>query len=76
MAILLGGGAALFLAGNALFQRSVEISSGRLRGAAAVIAPATIPLGAGVSAAAQIASVVALLGGAIAAEQRTPSTAG
>ena len=69
-AIFLGGGAAIFLAGNALFRRSVEIGTGRLRGAAALVALATIPLGTGVSAAAQIAALVALLGADIAVEQR------
>jgi low temperature requirement protein LtrA len=73
-AVFLGGGAALFLGGNALFRRSVEIGPGGLRAAAAVIALATIPLGVGVSAAAQIAALVALLGGAIAVEQRAPVT--
>jgi low temperature requirement protein LtrA len=72
-AVFLGGGAALFLAGNALFRRSVEIGPGRVRGAAAVVALATIPLGAGVSAAAQTAVLVAVLGGAIAVDRRTPT---
>ena len=60
-AAMLAGGAAAFLAGDALFRGQLSLGSGTSRATAAVVALATIPLGAAQSAAAQIALLVALL---------------
>ena len=62
---LLGGGVAVFLAGDALFCRALEVGSGRRRAAAAVLAVATTPLGAAAWAAAQIGALVVVLVGSI-----------
>jgi low temperature requirement protein LtrA len=59
-AIALGGGVALFLAGDAAFRRVLRIAGAPPRAYAALLAPLTIPLGF-VAAAAQIAALVALL---------------
>jgi low temperature requirement protein LtrA len=60
-ALLLALGLSVFLAGEVLFRRSLGIDRGSLRLAAAVLAPATIPLGTELSAFAQLAALVALL---------------
>jgi low temperature requirement protein LtrA len=67
-ALELAGGAAVFLAGDVLFRRTLGIGDGRWRTGAAVLALATIPLGLVVAAAAQIAALVALLVAALVAE--------
>jgi low temperature requirement protein LtrA len=59
-ALALGGGLALFLAGDAAFRRVLGIPGAAPRAYAAALAPLSIPLGL-VAAAAQIASLVALL---------------
>jgi len=59
-AIALGGGLALFLAGDAAFRRVLGIGGAAPRAYAAALAPLTIPLGL-LAAAAQIAALVALL---------------
>jgi low temperature requirement protein LtrA len=69
-ALMLSGGAALFLAGNVLFRRTLRIGPGRLRAAAAALALATIPLGLAVSALAQLAVLVAVLAGSLLFEAR------
>ena len=69
-ASLLGGGVALFLAGDVLFRRELAIGRVDVRGAAAVLAVATLPLGALLFAAAQIGSLVVLLVAAIVVEDR------
>jgi len=66
---MLGCGAAAFLAGDALFRRELAIGTVRVRGAAAILALATLPLGATVAPAAQIAALVALLAGAVVVEE-------
>jgi low temperature requirement protein LtrA len=71
-AALLGGGLAVFLAGDVLFRLTLGIGRPLARGAAALLAVATIPLGAEVSPAAQTAALVALLVAAILAEARGP----
>jgi low temperature requirement protein LtrA len=58
---LLGGGAAAFLAGDALFRRELQIGTGIVPAAAATVAVATLPLGTEICAAAQIGALVALL---------------
>jgi low temperature requirement protein LtrA len=70
-ALALAGGVALFMAGDALFRRTLRIGEVRLRSATAVVALATIPVGLEVSAAAQIAVLVVLVGGGLALEARS-----
>jgi low temperature requirement protein LtrA len=60
-ALLLALGLSVFLVGEVLFRRTLGIDRGSLRLAAAVLAPATIPLGTELSAFAQLAALVALL---------------
>ena len=67
-ALMLSGGVALFLAGDVLFRRTLQLGPGRLRAAAAALALATVPLGLAVSALGQLAAVVAVLAGSLAAE--------
>jgi len=68
-AAVLAGGVVAFLAGDILFRRELSIGSVRARVAAAILAPATIPLGALGSAFAQLAVIVALLATALAYER-------
>jgi low temperature requirement protein LtrA len=63
-ALMLAGGAALFLAGDVLFRRTLRIGPARLRTVTAALGLATVPLGLTVSAIAQLAALVALLFGA------------
>jgi low temperature requirement protein LtrA len=60
-AALLGGGLAVYLAGDVLFRRALDLGPGTVRAAAAVAAVASLPLGAEVAAVAQIGALVALL---------------
>jgi low temperature requirement protein LtrA len=69
-ATLLGGGVAIFLAGDVLLRREFGIGRVRIRAAAAALAAATLPLGAVVFPTAQIAALAALLGAAMLAERR------
>jgi low temperature requirement protein LtrA len=69
-ALMLSGGVALFLAGDVLFRRTLQLGPGRLRGAAAALALATVPLGLAVSALGQLAAVVAVLAASLLAETR------
>jgi low temperature requirement protein LtrA len=69
-ALLLAGGAALFLAGDVLFRRALAIGPGGLRAAAAALAPATIPLGLSLSALAQLVALLAVLAGSLLIETR------
>jgi low temperature requirement protein LtrA len=69
-AALLGGGIAVFLAGDVLFRRELGIGRLDLRAAAAALALATLPVGALAFPAAQIAALVALLAATIVAETR------
>jgi low temperature requirement protein LtrA len=64
-AIELAAGAAAFLVGEALFRRRLAIARPATRLTAAVLAPATIPLGLDVAGFAQIAALVVLLGGTL-----------
>ena len=70
LAALLGGGIAAFLIGDVLFRRALGIGRMGVRGGAAALAVATLPLGAAVFPAAQIGALVALLVAAIAVEAR------
>jgi low temperature requirement protein LtrA len=60
-AALLGGGVALYLAGDALLRLELGIGRVSVRLGAAVLAVATLPLGAEISAAAEIAALVLVL---------------
>jgi low temperature requirement protein LtrA len=71
-ALALGGGAACFLIGDALFRRTLAIGELRWRLAAAPLALAAIPLGTEVSAVAQLAALVAVLLGCLLLELRRP----
>jgi low temperature requirement protein LtrA len=57
-ALMLGGGAAAFLLGEALFRTSLDIGRSRGRAIAAIVALATIPLGTAVAATVQLAALV------------------
>jgi low temperature requirement protein LtrA len=59
--LALGGGVALFLAGDALFRRTLGIGASGWRLAAAALALATIPLGHDLTAIAELAALVAAL---------------
>jgi low temperature requirement protein LtrA len=75
-ALALGGGVACFLAGDALFRRTLSIGQLRWRLAAAPLALAAIPLGTEISAVAQLAALVAVLLGCLMLELRDrPSAA-
>jgi low temperature requirement protein LtrA len=67
-ALALAGGVALFLGGEVLFRRTLQIESSLWRAAMAVLALATVPLGVGVAAVAQLAALVGLLVVGFAAE--------
>jgi low temperature requirement protein LtrA len=69
-ALALSGGVACFLAGDALFRRTLAIGELRWRLAAAPLALAVIPLGTEVSAVAQVAALVAVLLGSLMLELR------
>jgi low temperature requirement protein LtrA len=70
-ALLLGCGAALFFMGDVFFRHTLRLGRGPWRLVAAVLALTTIPLGLGVSAAAQLGALVVVLAAALAAEQAT-----
>jgi low temperature requirement protein LtrA len=74
-ALTLAGGVAAYLAGDALFRRTLGIGRGQWRVACACAVLATIPLGAAVAATAQIAAVVALLVACFALEAGHPAGA-
>ncbi len=69
-ASLLAGGIAAFLVGDLLFRHELRLGTMRFRAMATLAVLATIPLGAVVSASAQIAALVAALIVAIVAESR------
>jgi low temperature requirement protein LtrA len=69
-ALALGGGLAVYLAGDVGFRRTLGLGRGRLRLAAAVLALVTVPLGSAVAAFAQIAALVAMLALVVAGERR------
>jgi low temperature requirement protein LtrA len=75
-ALELAGGAAVFLLGDVLFRRTLGIGVGGWRAAAAVAGLATIPLGLGVAAAAQIGALVVLLVAALVAEPEPAALSG
>jgi low temperature requirement protein LtrA len=67
-AALLSGGVAAFIAGDVLFRRELALGRSSVRTITCVLAVAALPLGATVAPAAQVAALVVVLCGAIAAE--------
>jgi low temperature requirement protein LtrA len=68
-AIALAGGAALFVAADAAMLRLLGIAQSPMRIGAAAAVLITIPLGAGVSAAAEVAAVAAIIATALAVDR-------
>jgi low temperature requirement protein LtrA len=68
-ALILAGGVAAFLVGDALFRLTLQIGRLRWRLVAAVVVLATTPLGTSVAAVAQITAVVLVLLACFAAER-------
>jgi low temperature requirement protein LtrA len=69
-ALLLAGGTALFLVGDALFRHTLRLGPARPRAAAALLCLATIPLGLAVSALAQLTTLVLVLAATFTLERR------
>jgi low temperature requirement protein LtrA len=67
-ALALGGGVALFLAADVWFRRVLRLGRSVHRAVAAVLALATVVLGTGIAAVAQLAALVVLLAAALAGE--------
>jgi low temperature requirement protein LtrA len=59
-AFALSGGAAVFLAGEALFRRTLALGGDRERALAAVVALLTIPIGTALAAAGQVVALLAV----------------
>ena len=68
-AAILAAGVGSFLVGDVFFRRVLGMEASRARGASALLAAATIPVGAALSAFAQIALLVSLLAAMLAAER-------
>jgi low temperature requirement protein LtrA len=69
-ALILGAGVALYLWGSALFRRSLRIGPNAFRAGAGLAALASVPLGLGAGAVAQLALLVALPVVTVALEKR------
>ena len=67
-ALMLSGGVAVFLAGDVLFRRTLQIGPGHLRALAAALALATTPLGPTVSGLAQLVALLLVLAASLSAE--------
>jgi hypothetical protein len=65
---MLSGGVAVFLAGDVLFRRTLQIGPGHLRALAAALALATTPLGPTVSGLAQLVALLLVLAASLSAE--------
>jgi low temperature requirement protein LtrA len=74
-AALLGGGAALYVAGDVLFRRKLGIEPVRFRLAAIPLLLATIPLGSGVSGMAQLVAIIGVFVAVLVFEKRARSGA-
>jgi low temperature requirement protein LtrA len=72
-ALLLSGGTALFLVGDALFRRTLRLGPSTYRLAAATLALATIPLGLATSALTQLAVLLLILAGSLLLETKAAS---
>jgi low temperature requirement protein LtrA len=68
-AAILAAGVGIFLAGDVCFRRVLGMGTSRTRVAAALLTFAAVPVGAGLSAFAELAVLVALLAAALAAER-------
>ena len=68
-AAVLAGGVTAFLVGDLFFRRELRLGTAGARATAAVLALASVPVGATVSTFAQLAVLVALLAGALVYEQ-------
>jgi low temperature requirement protein LtrA len=75
-ALLLSGGTALFLVGDALFRRTLRLGPSTYRLAAATLALATIPLGLATSALAQLAVLLLILAGSLLLETKAATSSG
>jgi low temperature requirement protein LtrA len=73
-ALALGAGVALFFSGDAAFRRALRLGTVTSRLAMALAALLTIPLGTRTTATVQLAALVVVLAGALAAEQLRGST--
>ena len=69
-ALVFAGGVSIFLLGDVWFRRALRIGGLARRAGAAALALATIPLGVGVAAVAQLAALVVVAGGAATARTR------
>jgi low temperature requirement protein LtrA len=69
-ALMLSGGAALILAGDLLFRRTLQLGPAALRATAAALALATVPVGLTLSALAQLTTLVLVLAAALTLERR------
>ena len=75
-ALALGLGVGLYLAGDVLLRLSIGWGHAWVRTLAALAAVATLPIGVGVSSAAQLATLFAILLVAILARETAPATIG
>jgi low temperature requirement protein LtrA len=71
-AAILAGGVAVYCAGDTLFRRELALGPVAMRGAAAVLALAAIPVGAWLSPFAELVALVALLSAVFAIEASRP----
>jgi len=71
-AAILAGGVALYVAGDALFRRELALGRLGVRGAAALLALAAIPVGAWLSPFAELVALIALLTAVFAIEAARP----
>jgi low temperature requirement protein LtrA len=69
-ALMLSGGAALFLAADVLFRRTLHLGPATLRATAAALALATVPIGLTLSAITQLATLLLVLAASLMAEAR------
>jgi low temperature requirement protein LtrA len=69
-ALLLSGGTALFLVGDALFRHTLHIGPSTHRVAAAALALATVPIGLNLSALTQLAVLLLVLAGSLLLETK------
>jgi low temperature requirement protein LtrA len=67
-------GLSVFLLGDVFFRRALGLGLGGWRLVAAILAPATIPLGTEVSAFAEVAALVAVIVGMLGTEARASAT--
>jgi low temperature requirement protein LtrA len=67
-ALFLAGGVSLFLAADVLFRRTLAIGAASWRGACALLALATIPLGTALAAVAELGALVVVLAAGLSSE--------